>query len=118
MLSDRKRLAHININENVNGIGMYCAPGGYVAPKLIINTFPLNADGSFYGKSTQHILVDNVNATATVNETFQGHFHGTGPLKAARAAGVFTVTVAWQDANNTRFFCTNTTPWRATRIGP
>jgi hypothetical protein len=117
VLSDRKRLAHIDINDNVSGIGMYCAPGGgYVAPKLIINTFPLNADGSFYGKSTQHIVVDNANAT--VNETFQGHFHGIGPLKGARAAGAFTVTVTWQDADNTRFFCTNTTSWRATLGGP
>ena len=116
VLPDRKRLAHININDNVHGIGMYCAPGDYVAPKIIINTFPLNADGSFYGKSTQHIIVDNANAT--VNETFQGHFHGIGPLKAARAAGVFTVAVTWKDANNTRFFCTDTTYWRATLSGP
>ena len=83
VLPDRKRLAHIQ--ANANGIGMYCAPGGYVATKIIINTFPLNADGSFYGKSTQHIIVDN--ADATVNETFQGHFHGIGMSKAARAAG-------------------------------
>ena len=114
VLSDRKRLAHIQ--ANANGIGLYCAPGGYVAPKIIINTFPLNADGSFNGKSTQHIIVDDANATVT--ETFQGHFHGIGMSKAARAAGVFTVTVTWKDANNTRFFCTNTTSWRATLSGP
>ncbi len=114
LLSDRKRLAHVQ--ANANGIGMYCAPGDYVAAKIIINTFPLNADGSFYGKSTQHIIVDDANATVT--ETFQGHFHGIGMSKAARAAGLFTVTATWQDANNTLFFCTNTTYWRATRSGP
>jgi len=114
VLSDHKRLAHIQ--DNANGIGLYCAPGGYVAPQIIINTFPLNADGSFNGKSIQHIIVDN--ADATVNETFQGHFHGIGMTKATRAAGVFTVTVTWKDANNTLFFCTNTTPWRATLSGP
>jgi hypothetical protein len=114
VLSDRKRLAHIQ--DNANGIGLYCAPGGYVAPQIIINTFPLNADGSFNGKSTQHIVVDQ--ADATVTETFQGHFHGMGMTKAARAAGVFTVTVTWKDANDTLFFCTNTTPWRATLSGP
>jgi hypothetical protein len=114
VLSDHKRLAHIQ--DNANGIGLNCAPGGNVAPQIIINTFPLNADGSFNGKSTQHIIVDN--ADATVNETFQGHFHGIGMTKAARAAGLFTVTVTWKDANNTLFFCTNTTPWRATLSGP
>ena len=114
VLPDRKRLAHVQ--GNANGIGMYCAPGGYVAAKIIINTFPLNADGSFYGKSTQHITVDQANAT--VAETFQGHFHGIGLLKAARAAGLFTVTVTGKDANNTGIFCTNTTYWRAGRSGP
>jgi hypothetical protein len=114
VLSDRKQLAHVQ--ANANGISLYCAPGGYVAAKVIINTFPLNADSSFYGKSTQHIIVDNANAT--VNETFQGHFHGIGMTKAARAAGAFTATVTWTDANNTRFFCTNTTYWRATLSGP
>jgi hypothetical protein len=114
VLSDRKRLAHIQ--DNANGIGLDCAPGGYVAPQIIINTFPLNADDSFNGKSTQHIVVDQ--ADATVTETFQGHFHGIGMTKAARAAGVITVTVTWKDANNTPFFCTNTTYWRAARSGP
>jgi hypothetical protein len=114
VLSDHKQLAHVQ--ANANGIGVDCAPGGYVPAKIIINTFPLNADGSFNGKSTQHIIVGNANAT--VNETFQGHFHGIGMSKAARAAGVFTVTVTWTDANNTQFFCTNTTHWRATLSGP
>ena len=114
VLPDRKRLAHIQ--ANASGIGLDCAPGGGVAPKIIINTFPLNADGSFYGKSTQHIIVDNANAT--VNETFQGHFHGFGITKTARAAGLFTVIVTWKDAGNTGFFCTNTTYWRAALSGP
>jgi hypothetical protein len=114
VLPNRKQLAHIQ--ANANGIGMYCAPAGYVAAKIIINTFPLNADGSFHGESTQHIVVDQANATVT--ETFQGHFHGVGMTKAARAAGLFTVTATWKDANNTGFFCTNTTYWRASRSGP
>lgn len=114
VLSDRKRLAHVQ--ANTRDIGLSCAPGGYVAAKIIINTFPLNADGSFNAKSTQHIIVDHANATVT--ETFQGHFHGIDMSKAPRAAGVFTVTVTWKDANNTRFFCRNTTSWRATLSGP
>ena len=114
VLSDRKRLAHIQ--SNANGIGVYCARGGSVAPQVIINTFSLNADGSFDGTSTQHIVVDHANAT--VSELFQGHFHGIGLSKAERAAGAFTVTVTWKDANNTQFFCTNTTYWRATLNGP
>jgi len=113
VLSDRKQLAHVQ--ANANGISLSCAPSGYVAPKIIINTFPLNADDSFYGKSTQHIVVDNTNATVT--ETFQGHFHGIGMSRAARAAGLFTATVTWKDANNTMFFCTNTTYWRAALSG-
>jgi len=113
VLSDRKRLAHIQ--SNANGIDVYCAPGGSVAPQVIINTFSLNADGSFEGTSTQHIVVDHANATAS--ELFQGHFHGIGLSKAARAAGVFSVTVTW-NANNTQFFCKNTTSWRATLSGP
>jgi hypothetical protein len=114
VLPDRKRLAHIQ--ASANGIGLYCAPGGYVAAKVIINTFPLSADDSFYGRSTQHVIVND--ADATVTETFQGHFHGTGMTKAARAAGVFTVTVTGKDADNTMVFCTNTTYWRASRSGP
>ena len=109
----KKRL---HIQANANGINLNCAPSGYVAAKIIINTFPLNADDSFNGKSTQHVIVDNANATVT--ETFQGHFHGVGMTKAERAAGAFTVTATWKDANNTPFFCTNTTYWRATLSGP
>jgi hypothetical protein len=114
VLSNRKQLAHIQ--SNANGIGLYCAPGGYVAPQIIINTFPFKANGSFKGTTAQHIIVDNANAT--VSETFQGHFHGVGISEAARAAGVLIVTVTWKGANNTPFFCTNTTFWRATLSGP
>jgi hypothetical protein len=114
VLSDRKRLAHIQ--SNANGIGLSCAPDGYVAPQIIINTFSIKADGSFNGTSTQHIIVDQ--SDATVSESFQGHFHGVDIFQAARAAGFFTVTVTWKDANNTLFFCTNTTYWRAMLSGP
>ena len=114
LLPDRKRLAHIQ--SNANGIGVSCAPGGSVAPQVIINTFSLSADGSFTGTSTQHILVGHANAT--VSELFQGHFHGIDMSKAARAAGMFSVTVTWKDANNTQFFCKNTMYWRATLSGP
>ena len=113
VLSDRKQLAHIQ--SNANGISLYCAPSGSVAPQIIINTFPLRAS-SFKGTSTQHINVDN--ADATVTETFQGHFHGIGLSNAARAAGIFTATATWTDTNNTPYFCTNTTYWRATLSGP
>jgi hypothetical protein len=114
VLPDRKRLAHIQ--SNANGIGLYCAPGGYVDPQIIINTFSIKADGSFNGTSTQHIIVDQ--GDATVSESFQGHFHGVDIFQAARAAGFFTVTATWKDADNTLFFCTNTTYWRATLSGP
>ena len=115
VLPDRRRLAHIQADP-ANGIGLQCAPGGYVAPKIIINTFALLADVSFKGKSTQHIVVDHANAT--VYETFEGHFHGMDMSMTARAAGVFTVTVKWKDSNNTRYFCTSKTYWRATLSGP
>jgi hypothetical protein len=114
VLSNHKELAHIQ--SNANGIGLHCAPGGYVAPQIIINTFPLKANGSFKGTSTQHIIVNQRDATVT--ETFQGHFHGVGLFEEARAAGVFIVTVTWKGPNHTPFFCTNTTYWRATLSGP
>jgi hypothetical protein len=114
VLSDRKQLAHIQ--SNANGIGLSCAPGGHVAPQIIINTFPLKGNGSFKGTSTQHIIVGQ--GDATVTETFQGHFHGVGIFEEARAAGVFIVTVTWKGRNKTPFFCTNTTYWRAKLSGP
>ena len=113
-VKDRTHLGHVDTGF----IRMFCAPPGgsaYYDEKFSINSIPLNSDGSFSGKASRTVNL-TAGATGTLTDTFQGHFHSIGPRNAARAAGILNPTLTLR-ANNTSYWCTDTTYWVATLGG-
>jgi len=108
-----KQLGHIT----TNAIRMFCTPhGDYFDETFFINAIPLKSDGSFSGKASLPANVPGFGVTGTLTDTFQGHFHGVGISKVARAAGVLNETLTFK-ADNTPYWCTETIYWVATLGG-
>jgi hypothetical protein len=99
-------------NVSVPVVDLTCVPGGatFTEP-LGMPTVALAPDGSFLATTTRDGTVAGHPATFT--STFEGNFHGVNASGAARAAGMFTETVAYTDTV-ARDCTSNDQSWTAT----
>jgi hypothetical protein len=104
---------HASVQDVAANITVECSPGGARSSgEYVIDSIPLNPDGSFDTTSTNSDVWSG--SPATLKFTFQGHFGGLDATGHVEAAGSLTATVTYN--NGTAYSCTSgKLPWTMTR---